>query len=983
VNIVIGVHRSQLVDGGIVTTTVSAPAVSLRRRDIALLEDKLRVPRPGLAVLPRNRIRGLIDAATSRQVTLMTGPPGAGKTVAAAQWAAARPANRRAAWVTLDEADAEPGRFWPYVAAALSRAGATTSGKAASPSDIGPADIPHWISAALRTGGEPMVLILDDVHVLPDGDVLAGLDELIKHEPAGLRLLLAGRCAPALALAKLRVAGELTDIGAAELACTSEEIAAYFAMLDMRLGPAERADVLRHTEGWLAGLRLTALGTQAGEAGAQAMAADYLQDEVLSELPPQVRHFMLRTCLTGSVPADLARDLTGDTGAARLLEQLSREVGLVEAVLPDAGEYRYHPMLRAVLTADLRRELPDEVPVLQRRVARWHASRGEVLEAVEAAVGVGDWEFGRQVLRDAGPAVMLSAAGPGLEAALGDMQAEHMVGDEMRAVGIAAARLWQGDADGAVPHLEHAEAGLSRLAVEEREHLRLWLAALRVLYKSTVARAEPGWLDTEWSLASRAHQRLRGGRAHQALGVLWLALGFAALREFESQQARSALLHAGSQLSAGGLLALRERARSWEAVAAALYGDLAAATRLAATVADGPHGRDGDLIPVLALARAAVSLARDEPDAAGSQLDAADLAAMAPRPAGEPSIAVVSGRMRTRLAIAEGNLAGARGLVRWLTEAAAGAVVAGTVGTGTVGTGTVGTDTMAAGASDARWSGALTLIAVLDAEISLAGGERDRARATLASVTGVLAGQAETGQAETGRPGTEPVRPEVAVCQARLLIADEDDKGALIMVEPLLADAAGTCSIADRIAALLTAVVAHRRLGQLTDAAELLAEALALAEPDDASGPFVAAGAQVRSALTVLLSPSSRCAGFASRILDRFDGRLPRPASAQPAALLTDSELAVLRFLPSHMTNQEIAESLFLSINTIKTHLSSVYRKLGVVNRRQAIAQGRRLELLLRPAGRLRHRRLAISPARHLGWSVSQPLASITRTHTL
>jgi LuxR family maltose regulon positive regulatory protein len=96
----------------------------------------------------------------------------------------------------------------------------------------------------------------------------------------------------------------------------------------------------------------------------------------------------------------------------------------------------------------------------------------------------------------------------------------------------------------------------------------------------------------------------------------------------------------------------------------------------------------------------------------------------------------------------------------------------------------------------------------------------------------------------------------------------------------------------------------------------------------------------------VLISPSNRCAGFAGRILDRFDGRLSRPAATQPAALLTDSELAVLRFLPSHMTNQEIAESLFLSINTIKTHLSSVYRKLGVANRRQAIAQGRRLEML-------------------------------------
>ena len=95
-----------------------------------------------------------------------------------------------------------------------------------------------------------------------------------------------------------------------------------------------------------------------------------------------------------------------------------------------------------------------------------------------------------------------------------------------------------------------------------------------------------------------------------------------------------------------------------------------------------------------------------------------------------------------------------------------------------------------------------------------------------------------------------------------------------------------------------------------------------------------------------MITPASPSAGFAGRILDRFDGRLPRGLSQPSGAALTESELAVLRFLPSHMTNQEIAESLFLSINTIKTHLSSVYRKLGVTSRRQAIAQGRRLDLL-------------------------------------
>jgi LuxR family maltose regulon positive regulatory protein len=152
----------------------------------------------------------------------------------------------------------------------------------------------------------------------------------------------------------------------------------------------------------------------------------------------------------------------------------------------------------------------------------------------------------------------------------------------------------------------------------------------------------------------------------------------------------------------------------------------------------------------------------------------------------------------------------------------------------------------------------------------------------------------------------------------------------------------------EKIAALLVAAVAHRRLGLAESAAEYLEQAMALAEPDGACRPFLDAGPAARSAITVLIPPDSRSAGFAARLLERFACQLPRAAESpeQAEVSLTDSELAVLRFLPSHMTNQEIAEALFLSINTVKTHLRSAYRKLGVASRRQAIARGRRLDLL-------------------------------------
>ena len=540
-----------------------------------------------------------------------------------------------------------------------------------------------------------------------------------------------------------------------------------------------------------------------------------------------------------------------------------------------------------------------------------------------------------------------------------------MATEPVLAVALAAARLWQGDADGALPHLEAAESGLAGLDGPDRTQAGLWLAALRVLHGTAVRPASPGWLDREWVLASQAHADPRGVAEHRALGVLWLALGLAALRDFDTQLARSALLHAGSQLSAGGLLALRERAKSWEALACALYGDLAAATRLAASVSDGPHGEDAELVPVLALAGAAVSLARDEPETAGVLLDQADLAVMTPRPAGEPSIGVVGGLLRARVALAEGNLAGARGLVRWLTDAAAGAAQAGqaaalaggvigatgvigvtdaanaadvadvagavaapgtlagataaestaagaTVGGATaerpepegptaagdagvteapdpsevpggVGAPDVGRPSDVGGPSGVRGPhGASAVIAALDAEISLAAGERERARATLADLI-----SRDPAAVEASGP------PEALVGEARLLVADSDDKGALALVAPLLADMAGTCSVTDRIAALLTAVVAHRRLGQASEAAELLSQALALAEPEDACGPFISAGSPLRSALTVLISPSSRCAGFASRILDRFEadaaaaGRAGRCAADRQRARCT------------------------------------------------------------------------------------------------
>jgi LuxR family transcriptional regulator, maltose regulon positive regulatory protein len=458
-----------------------------------------RMPRLSAAVFRRDRVADLIEKASAHPVTVIKARAGAGKTVACATWATASAKPRRVAWVTLDSGDRSPARFWANVTAALAADGIAADSIAADSiaadsiaagqplvprSRDGSRELPASLMDAVRQGGSPTVLVLDNMQELADSAVLPELGFLVRHAPPTLRLILSGRYMPGLQLAKMRLAGDLAEITETDLACTPDEADGFLAALGLAAGEAERDALLRHTEGWMAGLHMTALaarpgsggtgssrigsggigsgGIGSGGIGSAAVVADYLHDEVLDRQSPQVQLFLRRTSVAKRLTGELADRLTGEPGGAFVLDRLHRQNSFVDR--DSDGQYRYHPCLRATLLAELRQWLAPEVPILFGRAARWHAASGEAVEAVTSAAEADDWGFASQALADTGIAGLLPDQAAELEAVLAGFPAQRRTDDPVIAAALAAARLCDDDPECAAVYLDCAQRDRRRRA---------------------------------------------------------------------------------------------------------------------------------------------------------------------------------------------------------------------------------------------------------------------------------------------------------------------------------------------------------------------------------------------------------------------------------------------------------------------------------------------------------------------------------------
>jgi LuxR family transcriptional regulator, maltose regulon positive regulatory protein len=369
-----------------------------------LLWGKLWPPPSRAGLLPRAGLQSLLQAALQAKLCLVSAPAGFGKTTLLAQCRTVAGAGRMA-WVSLDEGDNDPTHFWLCVVEALRTVEPTVATAALEAVRRPSADLHQVVLPALLNQlsalGSPLVLVLDDYHLISNPTCHHTLAFFLDHLPAGVHVALSTRVDPPLPLPRMRARGELAELRAAELRFTDQEASELLnGSMGLQLANEDVARLTERTEGWAAGLVLAGLSLRGREDASGFVAsfhgenrhvADYLGAEVLARQPEAVRTFLLRTSVLERLSGPLCDALLQTQGSARLLGELERS-NLFLVPLDDRREwYRYHSLFAQLLRLELARRDPGLPPVLHRRAAEWHRDAGNVEEAIHHATAAGEF----------------------------------------------------------------------------------------------------------------------------------------------------------------------------------------------------------------------------------------------------------------------------------------------------------------------------------------------------------------------------------------------------------------------------------------------------------------------------------------------------------------------------------------------------------------------------------------------------------------
>ena len=378
-----------------------------------LLPTKLAPPPLSCALVARDRLLDRLDAARTHRLTLLSASAGWGKTTLLSAWATR--SGCPIAWLSLDEGDNDPTRFWAAVLAALRtclpRVGEVTLAMLHSPQPPPLTSILTTLLQDLSAVREPTFLLLDDYHLIEEQAVHDSLLFVLEHLPTQLHLVLSSRVDPPLALSRWRVRGHLLELRDADLRFQEEEAARFLAQtMNLALSGEEIAELARRTEGWIAGLHLAALSLQhhadpaafvRGFTGSYRYVLDYVQEEILPRLPAPLQDFLLSSAILNRMTASVCQAVTGEPASAEMLERIERANLFLIPLDDERRWYRLHDLFREALLARLHAIRPEAVPLLHQRAAHWYEVQGEWREAIAHAVAAQDFSYAAGLMEQA------------------------------------------------------------------------------------------------------------------------------------------------------------------------------------------------------------------------------------------------------------------------------------------------------------------------------------------------------------------------------------------------------------------------------------------------------------------------------------------------------------------------------------------------------------------------------------------------------
>jgi LuxR family transcriptional regulator, maltose regulon positive regulatory protein len=864
---------------------------------VAFVPDvKIAIPSIPPEFVVRAELRASLEAALASEVVLVCAPAGYGKTLLLADWSRTS-TSADTAWVGLDRDDNDPRRLWSSVIASVVACAPVPSTSPLHQPPVWRADAqPEFLAELVDALGalpRPIRLVLDDVHELVDAEALHGLQILTRNRCPGVQLVLSSRFDPPLSLPRLRLAGRLREVRAALLRFSRAEAEDLLERSGLHLTPAEVDLLHRQTGGWAAGLRLASFGAAAATdpsdfldrfSGDERSVADYLVGEVLSGFPDDVQEFLRLISISEPIPTGLAAELSGRQDAGRLLDQLEHDSSLLSSSGRHRDSYRIQQLLQTYLRADLRRHGVERAAELHRVAARWWAGRLEPVQALEHAAQGRDLGLLTDLLhRFAVPLIVAGNHAP-LRRALATAGARTVGSDPWLALTSA---------------LTHLEAGELLTAREDlRRARRSWPAhdptGLTVL--RAVAEQFSAAMDTPLAsapvvdpvVASVVTESRELPVEPELEALAHLSRGTAGLGRDDLAGARAEFEAALHMSRDHDFDYLTMQSRVLLAVVAGSAGDM----RTMRTMSDGArataaeHGWTDSSWSGAATAMLAYAALMGTETIAAERLASEGLGLSAT--ASSPQLWSILRGTHGAAVFDRGERAGGLAeLQQTRTE-------------------------FGDRATDAQ---SVAALAMLEFRAALLLGHSTAAR----TARGWLADR--TGD-----------NAELLVMQAWTDVAGGRHEHARSVLRPVLDDevrAVLSHTLVDAWLLEASLAVAH---GDRPTARSALRCSLGLAEPIGALRPFLHAGSGVRELLVQHLGTFGALDGFAERALTAG-----RRGAQQRHAMLSERELTVLGLLPSMLSLDEIADDLTVSVNTVKSHVRSIYTKLGVSSRRLAV----------------------------------------------